>query len=425
MAECPGVYALAEMKDGLLARIRVRGGILTSKNLKDIANASVEFGSGDIDFTNRSNLQIRGIKKATHQPLINYLIEKELITNNPDHDRLRNITIDPLSGLIHEHINCHSLALDFDDALASSLKKSNKLTQLSPKFSTVFDGGGETNIAAMPHDLCLYAHKDSFELLISGAPTDLRVKKHQAISALITLIENLGNFSETPHLRMKSIMSKYNLNQLIAEIEQISCGFEKANGANTQKTELKKQPKPSRDPIKIADKNTFAITLTAPTSRLIAHQLLGLAEITERWGSGQVRLTPWQSVIIEDVKEENINTVWHAGEAGGFLTQPDEQNLHIISCAGSTGCIHGNFETIQQSLEIREAFIEKAFPLPLTIHLSACEKGCASRKRADYLIMQKKGESNSQLYLNAAPNTSKPGKTISSENLTNELYKLI
>ncbi len=419
MAECPGIYTLSEMKDGLLARLRVPGGRLSGKDLQMIATASNKYGNGTLDLTNRANLQIRAIKQASAQQFIDQLIKAQLITTDPVHDRLRNITLDPLTGVVDEIYDCSDLVNELDHALSNLSCRA----QLSPKFSIVLDGGGPSHISQLPHDFAFIAKQTSegaitFNVSINNQSTVLNVSPQQLVGKLMGWIEKLCAFYKTENMRIKSLARDHDLKTILQVMEDKP--FEQ---------DILYTPKSTLTALKgLCDQiqqNKVAINLSHPTGRLFHFQLIGLAELAQDFGQDEIRLTPWQSVIMPHIDQDHIADIWEKGEALGFLTQEAEQNLTILSCTGSQGCIHGGFETKMKALKIRDAFIDMGFPKPVTIHLSACEKGCATRAKTPYLVMQRRDEDEMRLYINEAPSTKAAGKPVPEEQLIPELKKLI
>jgi len=419
MAECPGIYTLAEMKDGLLARLRVPGGRLSAKNLRAIATAANQYGNGTLDLTNRSNLQIRGIKQASSGKIIEKLIKAELITTDPVHDRLRNIAMDPLTGLVDEIYNCSDLVKQLDQALSNLSCRA----QLSPKFSIVLDGGGRSHISQLPHDFAFVAKQTNegiitFNVSINNQSTVLHVSPQELVEKAMKWIEKLCAFYQEENMRIKRLLKDHDLKTIMQVME--GKPFE-----DDTLYSLKSKLSPLMGLCDQIKTNKVAINLSHPTGRLFHFQLIGLAELAQEFGQGEVRLTPWQSIIMPHIDQDHIADIWEKGEALGFLTQEPEQNLQILSCAGSEGCIHGGFETKVKALKIRDAFTDMGFPNQVTIHLSACEKGCATRAKTPYLVLQRKEEEDMRLYVNEAPSTKAAGKPVPEEQLISELKKLI
>ncbi len=432
MADCPGIYKLSEMKDGLLARIRIPGGILSSKQARVLSYAAKTYGNGTIDLTNRANIQLRGIKPEATDELAQTLLTEKLISQSIEHDRLRNITMDPLAGLCDELIDCTELVKSLDEALTTL----ENPELYSPKMAFVFDGGGQTNISATPHDFAFLAVKNEdtnyepkFQLSLAGTLTSYYLDPETIIDEILNILDRLKPYNgfsnqseiaedQTKNIRIKNLISQLGAEQLLA----IIAPNKNADLVEQKKNKLLNHPKNLSEQI---DKTKSAINLISPTGRLKFFQLEGLAELVDSYGCGELRLTTWQGILLPSIKEDHIADIWEKAEAMAQLTQQNEQNLQIISCSGSEGCIYGGFETKLTALNLRDELSELAMPNPVSIHLSACEKGCATRNKTHYLIMQKRGSDKISLYTNAGPNTEKPGKSIEKEQLITEIKKLI
>ena len=154
MAECPGIWRLAETKDGGLARLRRPGGSITAGQLRAVAAIARDAGNGLIDLTHRANLQIRGLDPRGRDAIVAALDMHGLMAEAPEADRLRNILGSPLAGLDPGEIVDVRPAVR---ALDQALQASPDLFSLSPKFSFVLDGGGPYGVAAMAHDIALIA----------------------------------------------------------------------------------------------------------------------------------------------------------------------------------------------------------------------------------------------------------------------------
>ena len=63
---CPGALRPMQSGDGLLLRVRPKAGSFSIAELEAIADAASRFGSGEIDLTNRGNLQLRGVSEETY-----------------------------------------------------------------------------------------------------------------------------------------------------------------------------------------------------------------------------------------------------------------------------------------------------------------------------------------------------------------------
>src|ERR1700736_3433744 len=96
---CPGALRPMETGDGLLVRLRLTGGILTTKNAHAIAACAIRHGNGLIDLSSRANLQLRGVSAETLPDLTSELADLNLLDPSADAEAVRNVVASPLAGL--------------------------------------------------------------------------------------------------------------------------------------------------------------------------------------------------------------------------------------------------------------------------------------------------------------------------------------
>jgi precorrin-3B synthase len=92
------VLRLAEAADGLLARVRLPGGLVSGEQLGVLACLAGELGDGRVELTSRGNAQLRGLAADAAAPLTDGLARAGLLPSL-DHDRVRNVLASPLAGL--------------------------------------------------------------------------------------------------------------------------------------------------------------------------------------------------------------------------------------------------------------------------------------------------------------------------------------
>jgi precorrin-3B synthase len=93
---CPGALRLHAAADGLLARVRLPGGVLTGAQLRSLRDLAEEFGDGRLELTSRANLQLRALKAEQAETLATRLRTAGLLPSTT-HDAVRNIAAPPLA----------------------------------------------------------------------------------------------------------------------------------------------------------------------------------------------------------------------------------------------------------------------------------------------------------------------------------------
>jgi len=92
---CPGALRPMMSGDGLVVRVRPRGGRLTAEQAKGIAALAAAHGNGLLDLSNRANLQIRGVTEASHAALIDGLRALGCLDDSAEGEARRNIITSP------------------------------------------------------------------------------------------------------------------------------------------------------------------------------------------------------------------------------------------------------------------------------------------------------------------------------------------
>jgi ferredoxin-nitrite reductase len=116
-------------------------------------------------------------------------------------------------------------------------------------------------------------------------------------------------------------------------------------------------------------------------------QVRGLGSIAARYGSGNIRLTPWQNIIISDVKECDLQTVWGLISDLGLQQTATHPSSLLRACAGATGCQYSATDTQADAIALADYLAERStLDRPLNIHFSGCEKSCAQHDLADITL---------------------------------------
>ena len=80
----------------------------------------------------------------------------------------------------------------------------------------------------------------------------------------------------------------------------------------------------------------------------------GLADIADRYGSGTIRLTVWQNLLISDIAEADIEAVKAEIEALGLRLGRDAASASgLVACTGNAGCKFAAADTKRHAMEHR------------------------------------------------------------------------
>lgn len=175
---CPGMLTLHPARDGDVARIRLPGGYVTSRQWSAIAAVAREFGDGNVDVTARGNVQVRGLRPGSATALASRAAGAGLLPSGA-HDRARNITASPLSGLGRRPA-LRRLVQSLDAAIVAD----PVLAALPGRFVFAVDDG--TGGAALARsDIGLRRTGRHAELLIAGQHSGMQMPLHAAVPTAI------------------------------------------------------------------------------------------------------------------------------------------------------------------------------------------------------------------------------------------------
>ena len=175
---CPGVLMLHPARDGQVARIRLPGGYVTAAQWAAVSALTLEFGDGNVDVTARGNVQVRSIRPGAVAALASRAREAGLLPSRA-HDRSRNITASPLSGL-----GGRPPLRRLVQALDSAILAEPMLASLPGRFVfAVDDGTGGAGVTRS--DIGLRRTGRQAELLIAGHTAGIALPLRAAVPAAI------------------------------------------------------------------------------------------------------------------------------------------------------------------------------------------------------------------------------------------------
>jgi ferredoxin-nitrite reductase len=131
----------------------------------------------------------------------------------------------------------------------------------------------------------------------------------------------------------------------------------------------------------------YYLGVVLPLGRWNLAQIKGVGEIANRYGSGAIRLTPWQNMILPDIQANDLERVQGLITDLGLIHTANHPSSLLRACAGSTGCQFGATDTQRDAIELSN-YLAANFQLdrPLNIHFSGCDKSCAQHDRADITL---------------------------------------
>ena len=414
-----GLFYLAPNKEGFMCRLRIPGGVVRSFQLKELAKIAMELTSGYVQITTRANLQLRLIEPRNAPEVLSRIQAVGLHSRGAGADNIRNLTCNPTAGIDpHELID----TLPICQQLAQIIINDRSFYDLPRKFNIAFDGGGMVGTLEDTNDIGVKAVKipelDSpgattiqpsvyFRIALGGATghkafaSDLGVlvRRTEILKVLVAIVRVFithGNRSNRKKARLKHFLETWTLDQYRTEVEKV-LGFPLLRAPNAELGIENHASHPDvacTPPIdsrhahigayQQKQKGLNYIGVAIPVGQITPKQMQRIADLAENYGSGEVRLTVWQNLIIPNIPDAFVETIKKALVKAGLHWQTSNLRSGLVACTGSSYCKFASSNTKGHALELAE-FLDKRVKLdqPLNIHLTGCPNSCAQHYIGD------------------------------------------
>jgi precorrin-3B synthase len=348
---CPDILHPMPTGDGLLVRLHPPLGRLTVGQLQAIATAARTCGNGLLDISSRGNLQIRGGFAHSYPALVEQLAAAGLADPTP-----RRTIVSPLAGLDPiDHVDAAALAEQVEVGLPG-------------KLAIVVDGGGRFPLVELDAEIYAVAVSSSTIAIGLAAQDGPRWCGTTSLSALPSaLVAILGDFADAvgagKSLGMRDAPA--DLGAKLADTARLAPPIVPSRRPMAQRAGPLQMPG-----------GGASVVLALPFGRCDADQLTQIASWAERFGGGEVRLSPWRGIVFPEIQRQHLRTLIALASGAGLITDPDDLRLAVFACPGQPDCANASVMTRCDAAR----FAAAASPLLRTesqIHVSGCAKGCA------------------------------------------------
>ena len=383
---CPGLLRIVPARDGGICRIKLFGGVLTHSALLAVAQAAQTYGSGVLELTNRSNIQIRGIRQGSEEALIRHLLAAGLGPKVLESDDIRNVLISPSAGRDPAAwVDTRPLA----QSILNLLEKTPTLHGLSPKFSIQLDGGEFLNVRNHPHDIWLQVQpNDPQRWLLGFAGTSkdrpvVRLKTERVVPFLKQLLHRFLAMARPGQTRMRDLLQDISAADLVNSLEGKFPVYTSSKHPHLEEG----CSWPPLGSWSQRNDRYLMILLGVPLGCLNATQLLELAQLLKEFRMKAVHVTPWQGLLLPDWPLMHEESIVPRLEALGFVSDERDPLNRLIACSGSVGCLKGLADTKGDALRLAQLLKDQNIPPVPVIHLSGCERSCAAPQVTAFTLL--------------------------------------
>ena len=398
-----GLFYVAPAQDSYMLRVRIPNGILTAAQMDGMAHVADTYGGGYSHITTRANLQVREIKAAHAAHVVEAVMEAGLTSRGSGADNIRNVTGSPTAGIDRQELgDTRPLARQWHYHILND----RSLFGLPRKFNVGFDGGGIVPVLEETNDIGFQAVEVTgegdgiapgiwYRLLLGGISghrdlardTGLICKPQDCTMVADTIIRvfiDTGDRTNRAKARLKYVLDSMGFDPFLAAVET-RLGHKLTRIAPARialRPPFDKQAHVGAHPQKQAGLNWIGVVI--PVGRLSTAQMRGLAEVSRKFGDGDIRLTVWQNLLLSGVPDAQIASATAAIEALGLATAAHAIRAGLVACTGNKGCKFAASDTKGHALEIAARVESRlAFTQPVNIHLTGCHNSCAQHYIGD------------------------------------------
>jgi sulfite reductase beta subunit-like hemoprotein len=216
-----------------MVRTKIPGGLLTARQMEQLASIADEFGGGRAHLTTRQNIQYHFVPLAQAADLMHKLADAGLTTREACFNTVRNVTCCPQSGLSKNEIFD---VRPYARKVAYAFLRKALTDNLPRKFKIAFDGCETDCIAGAIHDVGLRAvvrdGRRGFRMVIAGGlgplPTEAQLlddfvpedRLVSRIEAVIRVFNQYGNRENRNKARLKFVMRERGFDWLREQVEK-------------------------------------------------------------------------------------------------------------------------------------------------------------------------------------------------------------
>lgn len=427
-----------------MLRIAVPYGMMSSVQVRKIADIARRYDKGFVHFTTRTNFQLNWPKLEDVPEILAELATVQMHAIQTSGNDIRNTTTDQFAGILADEIEDPR---PWAEIIRQWSTFHPEFAYLPRKFKIAIIGTKEDRAATQLHDIGLRIVKNKdgevgFEVLVGGGlgrtpviGVQIRpfLEKEDLLSyleAILRVYNRLGRRDNKYKARIKITVREHGINHIreLVEAEWVQIReqlkldqkeMDRVKGFFTEPdydataaedTSLEAMQAESEEFARWVRQNTFKhkvagykavyVSLKKPglaPGDITSEQLEVVAELADEFSLGEVRATHTQNLVLADVKQADLYALWLRLNAEELATPNINTLTDIICCPGLDYCGLANATSIPLSKQISERFdnLDYLYDLgDIKIKFSGCMNGCAHQSvgHIGILGVDKKGE---------------------------------
>ncbi|RXZ71673.1 nitrite/sulfite reductase [Agromyces albus] len=380
-----------------MLRVRIDGGQLTTQQLRVIGEISTEFARDSADLTDRQNVQLHWVRVEDVPEIWRRLEAVGLGTTEACGDVPRVVLGSPVAGIAADELIDPTPSID---AITERYIGIPELANLPRKFKTAITGHPSQDVVHEINDVGFVAvtHPElgvGYDLWVGGG---LSTSAHLAVRlgtfvapelvpdvwfGVAAIFRDYGYRRLRNKARLKYLVADWGPEKFREVLETEYLDAPLPDGPAAPK------PRTQGDHVGVHRQHDgrYYIGVTPFVGRVSGSKLTALADLLERHGSGRLRTTPHQKLVLLDIEERDLEKVVAELDELGLSAKPSVFRRGTIACTGIEFCKLAIVETKQTATDAVLALEERLggldLPHPLSLHVNGCPNSCARIQTAD------------------------------------------
>jgi sulfite reductase (NADPH) hemoprotein beta-component len=440
-----------------MLRIAIPYGLLSSKQLRKLADIARRYDRGYGHFSTRQNLQLNWPKLEQVPDILAELATVEMHAIQTSGNCVRNITADHFAGVARDEIVDSFVWCELIRQWSTFHPEFNYLPR---KFKIAVNGAVADRAATFVHDIGLHALKNAqgeigFKVIVGGGLGRTPVVGHVIrdflpwphlltyLDAILRVYNRYGRRDNIHKARIKILVKERGIEKFreevdaewahlqdgpasvtAEEIRRIEARFTRPayeKLADVDYTNLKTPfnawLKRNVHPHKLSGYAAVSISLKktgVPPGDMTSEQMTEIADLADHYSFGELRVTHEQNLVFADVRQAELHGLWQQLKELGLATPNIGLLTNIIACPGGDFCSLANAKSIPVAEALQRRFDDLDYLHDIgdiDLNISGCINACGHHHvgHIGILGVDKNGEEWYQIEIGGNQGEIRPG----------------
>ncbi len=445
-----------------MLRVAIPYGLLTSRQLRTLAHIARTWDRGYGHFSTRQNIQFNWPKLEDAPDILAELAKVQMHAIQTSGNSVRNITTDHFAGVARDEIVDSFV---WCELLRQWSTFHPEFSFLPRKFKIAVNGAQADRAATYLHDIGLHAVRNAagevgFRVIVGGGMGRTPIVGHVMqeflpwphlltyVEAVMRVYNRYGRRDNLNKARIKILVKALTPERFRDDVEaewaHLKDGLSTLTDEEVRRVEGRftrpaYEQLPGDDPghaARLAAEPAFAawakrnvhphkvhgyaaVTLSlkktgVPPGDATADQMDAVADLTDRYSLGELRVSHEQNLILADVRQLDLHKLWQEVKALGIATPNIGLLTNIICCPGGDFCSLANAKSIPVAQAIQERFdhLDYLYDIgELDLNISGCMNSCGHHHvgHIGILGVDKGGEEWYQISIGGNQGLTRPG----------------